>query len=225
MPAIAPGPYERQRCPGGHGRERRGDHHGPAHTGNHGERDPGCSRAHQASRAAAGSRASPASSRSWRSGRRTGAGGAAHPEPGATHRPPDEQQPEPQPERPAAAPISGCPPSELHEVEPGRGEPLRVRREPAGALEATAGRREHLRRLDHVPPSTRPGTATISRTRRRPSGSVPVCTTRSTLVATAGTTKSLVTFGPASSGSSAQLAIAARARSWRARCTCPGCRS
>ena len=41
-------------------------------------------------------------------------------------------------------------------------------------------------------PSTRPGTATISRTRRCPDASEPRCTTRSTLAATVGTTKVVV---------------------------------
>jgi len=54
-------------------------------------------------------------------------------------------------------------------------------------------------------------TATISRTRRRPSGSLPTCTTRSTLAATMGTTKAWPMFSPASSGRVHILVIASRA--------------
>jgi hypothetical protein len=51
-----------------------------------------------------------------------------------------------------------------------------------------------------TPPSARPGSATISRTRRCPDGSVPTCTTRSTLDATVGTTNAVPMFSPAKSG-------------------------
>jgi hypothetical protein len=50
-------------------------------------------------------------------------------------------------------------------------------------------------------PSIRPGTATISRTMRAPSGSVAMCTTTSTQPATVGTTNRAPMFSPASSGS------------------------
>ena len=59
--------------------------------------------------------------------------------------------------------------------------------------------------------STRPGTPTISLTRRIPCGSIPRWTTRSTLAATVGTTKRAETFSPASSGSVHILTSASRA--------------
>src|SRR6266568_819382 len=60
-------------------------------------------------------------------------------------------------------------------------------------------------------PSTRPGTATISLTRRCPDASEPRCTTRSTLAATVGTTNAADTFSPASNGSVHILTSASRA--------------
>jgi len=60
-------------------------------------------------------------------------------------------------------------------------------------------------------PSTRPGTATISRTTRRPSRSRAAWTTTSTDAATVGTTNLLPTFSPASSGRVHIFTIASRA--------------
>ena len=62
-----------------------------------------------------------------------------------------------------------------------------------------------------TPSSTRPDSATISRTRRRPSGPVAACTTRSTDEATVGTMYAAVTFSPASIGSTQSLVTASRA--------------
>src|SRR3954447_11152162 len=62
-----------------------------------------------------------------------------------------------------------------------------------------------------TPSSARPGSATISRTRRRPSVSVPTCTTRSTLAATVGTTNAVPMFSPASRGSVHIFTTASRA--------------
>src|SRR6185312_12178007 len=64
--------------------------------------------------------------------------------------------------------------------------------------------------------STRPGTPTISLTRRMPCGSMPRWMTRSTLAATVGTTKRADTFSPASSGNVHILTNASRAEfAWR----------
>jgi hypothetical protein len=60
-------------------------------------------------------------------------------------------------------------------------------------------------------PSTRPGTATISRHAAVTAPSLPVCTTMSMQLATVGTTKPWPTFSPASSGSVHILTIASRA--------------
>src|SRR3954453_9931678 len=62
-----------------------------------------------------------------------------------------------------------------------------------------------------TPPSLRPGSATISRTRRCPEASVPTCTTRSTLAATVGTTNDVPMFSPASKGSVHIFTTASRA--------------
>src|SRR3954451_8139422 len=62
-----------------------------------------------------------------------------------------------------------------------------------------------------TPPSLRPGSATISRTRRCPQASVPTCTTRSTLAATVGTTNDVPMFSPASNGSVHTFTTASRA--------------
>ncbi len=59
--------------------------------------------------------------------------------------------------------------------------------------------------------STRPGTATISLTRRTPWASMPRCTTRSVEAATVGTTNRDEMFSPASSGSVHSLTSASRA--------------
>jgi hypothetical protein len=73
------------------------------------------------------------------------------------------------------------------EVDAG-GEPLRVRRPATGPLQLAVEAGED--RLGSITSdSTRPGTATTSSTRRRPSGASARCTTRSTQVATVGTTK------------------------------------
>ena len=60
-------------------------------------------------------------------------------------------------------------------------------------------------------PSIRPVTPTISRTRRRPSASVPRWTTRSTLDATVGTTNAAEMLSPASSGNVHIFTSASRA--------------
>ena len=67
-----------------------------------------------------------------------------------------------------------------------------------------------------VPDSTRPVSADISVTYRRPRTSVATCTTKSTLDATVGTTKSPGMFCPASSGSVHNFVTASRALfAWR----------
>ena len=204
MPAIAPGPYERQRRPGGHGRERRGDHRGPAQHLPSRRTHPGCSR--RTRRAGPPRAAVPARPR-------RGAD-AAVAEPVPTGRPTPSRA-RPPPTRPAAARAQARGPAARPSAVARPAAP-RGRTRPPRTGPGAAGTRRRARvdrrltrtpvRSRPVPPSTRPGTATTSRTRRRPSGSVPVCTTRSTLVATAGTTKSLVTFGRREQRQQAQLA-------------------
>ena len=198
-----------QRRPGGHGRERRGDHRGPAHTGQHGERTKAAAgtpgeqdrrgRPYQPGLVEELTQRSPNRSR-----------GEAHP--GRARPPPTRPAAARAPARgPAERPSGAVPVQQFHEVEPGAANRSGCGGNPPARSSSTTALTRTPARSRPTPPSTRPGTATISRTRRRPSGSVPACTTRSTLAATVGTTKSLVTFGPASSGSVHSLPMASRA--------------
>ena len=220
---ATPGPaaHQRQRRGGGDHREARGDRGTPVSA----EHDGHGQRAGQADAAAPAQAEQPrvrtglapaglASSPHRRSSPGRDPAGAPHQDRPTTRRRPAPAQHE---QRPRASD------ARMH----GRSRPARREQRgqvEAGPLEPLGVRREARRRARSRPPRVAnmsgglddvaldpAGTATISRTRRRPSRSSPTCTTRSTLAATVGTTNRGSTFSPASSGSVHILISASRA--------------
>lgn len=97
----------------------------------------------------------------------------------------------------------------------GRSTPIRTNRSACGGYPSARTRRParvvKTSAVSTTAPSDRPDTATISRTRRCPDGSIPRCTTRSTDEATVGTTNAETTFSPARSGRVQSFVTASRA--------------